>query len=252
MIISAFSDLHISGRHDPVLRGLIREVQGLSGADHHLVLAGDIFDLFVGENDVFVEEYRELLEALKEAGTRGVQVHYIEGNHDFLLHHLLESWSIQHVQESVSLEADGYRVYLAHGDLADQTDQGYLRLRRFFRSRFAHWLEPKLPQALIKWIGDHWIKLRHEDGAEALEQRDPDRIEYIRQQFRAYAEARFREGHQFVVMGHCHDLDEHWVEIDGRRCQYINMGFPRVHGTYLRWDSQCQPDAGFKRQKMPI
>jgi hypothetical protein len=49
-------------------------------------------------------------------------------------------------------------------------------------------------------------------------------------------------------MGHCHDLDEMQFNIGGRPGQYINIGYPRAHGSYVSWNVG---DPVIAREKMP-
>src|SRR3954471_11028327 len=85
MALYAVSDTHIWGPEDPLFRSLLRLLRDRAEAGDTVVLAGDLFDLFVGNKRVFLERYREFLTELEAAGRRGVRIHYIEGNHDFHL-----------------------------------------------------------------------------------------------------------------------------------------------------------------------
>src|SRR4051812_24373663 len=85
MNLFAVSDLHISGPDDPLYSSLMSLLLDRASAGDVVVLAGDLFDLFVGNKEIFVERYASFLHALARAGKRGVEIHYIEGNHDFLM-----------------------------------------------------------------------------------------------------------------------------------------------------------------------
>jgi hypothetical protein len=73
-------------------------------------------------------------------------------------------------------------------------------------------------------------------------------MERLRKIYRSYAAERLAEGYDYVVMGHCHDLDEMSFQIGGRAGQYVNVGFPRVHGSYLSWSPG---DEKIMRERMP-
>jgi hypothetical protein len=45
------------------------------------------------------------------------------------------------------------------------------------------------------------------------------------------------QGHDVVILGHCHDLDEFSFRVDGRSGYYLNVGYPRLHGSFLEWTS---------------
>jgi hypothetical protein len=49
-------------------------------------------------------------------------------------------------------------------------------------------------------------------------------------------------------MGHCHDLDEKTFKIGSRIGQYVNVGYPRVHGSLLSWK---EGEEKIGREKLP-
>ena len=79
-----------------------------------VVLAGDLFDLFVGNKRIFRERYGDFFRALETAGKKGVETHYIEGNHDFLIRAAFRGIPglRVHVHE-VSLELGGRKFFFA-------------------------------------------------------------------------------------------------------------------------------------------
>jgi UDP-2,3-diacylglucosamine hydrolase len=237
MAVYAVSDLHVWGEEDPLYRSLLALVRAPRAGDV-LVLAGDVFDLFIGDKEVFRGRYREFLAALREAGERGVRVHYVEGNHDFLLARALAGLPSVEVHASeCAFEHHGKRFYVGHGDLVDRRDYGYRALRGFLRSPFIRAFVRVAPGGWVDWIGRTGSE-RSRGGAR--ERPAPaysgERLARLRALFRSYAEERLREGHDFVILGHCHDLDEREASIGGRACHYANVGFPREHGVFLRWE----------------
>ncbi|MEK7690682.1 MAG: metallophosphoesterase, partial [Bdellovibrionota bacterium] len=130
-----FSDFHLGdAATDPIYEATLRRISTLQNGDY-LVIAGDFFDLFVGDSKLFLERYAPLLTELGRATqARGVHVYYLEGNHDFLLGPALAKFGIQVVRDDcLRFTMGGRSFYIAHGDLVDQGDLQYLRLRRFFR-----------------------------------------------------------------------------------------------------------------------
>lgn len=230
MALYVFSDLHIQSAQDPLYARVLSLLAQLKDQDA-VVLNGDIFDLFVGNKSVYRQRYRAFLDALRAAGARGAKIHYVEGNHDFLLARpLSEVPNLELHASEVSFNHQGRRFFVAHGDRIDPTDYGYRFMRWCFRSwlmKLVVWL---LPGALIDAIGrgsSRWSR-----GSEIRLPSDwpiADR-ERLRSLYRTYARHQLDAGHDYVILGHCHDLDE-----EGGR--YFNMGFPPIHGSYLYWDS---------------
>jgi UDP-2,3-diacylglucosamine hydrolase len=100
MTLYAVSDLHIRDEHDPLYPPLLALLRERAMPGDQVVLAGDIFDVFVGDKPEFTERYAEFLRAARAAAARGVRVDYLEGNHDFLLGRALGGHGIRvHARE---------------------------------------------------------------------------------------------------------------------------------------------------------
>ena len=69
------------------------------------------------------------------------------------------------------------------------------------------------------------------------ESAEPDDLDRIRKIYRNFAAERLLQGYDYVILGHCHDLDEMSFTIGDRTGQYINVGYPRVHDSYLIWEA---------------
>lgn len=243
------SDLHIQSAEDSIYRALLNFLERRIGAGDTLVLAGDVFDLFVGAKRVFLERYRDLFSALKAAGERGARMHYIEGNHDFLIQRAYRAIPGVTIHGSeVSLELSGRRFLITHGDLADSSDYGYRFLRAFLRSPLMKVFVTLAPSALIDWIGTRSSGYSRSQKPILPADLPIERRERLRNVYRSYAAEKIANGFDFVVMGHCHDLDEMSFTVGGRLGQYINVGFPRVHGSYLSW---APGDEKIQREALP-
>jgi UDP-2,3-diacylglucosamine hydrolase len=249
MSLVVISDLHIWGSEDPLYHSLVSLVLERVHSGDTLVLAGDIFDVFVGNKGIFVQEYSRFIEALKTASAKGVQVHYIEGNHDFLLKSVFsDSKGVKVHSESVDLKIDDKKFFFAHGDLANHQDYGYRILRAFLRSPILRAIVMLVPGWFVKNVGQKSSKYSRN-----LTPRNPgelpiERRERLRAAYRSFAATKMVEGFDFIVMGHCHDLDEKMFKIGSRVGQYVNVGYPRVHGSLLSWQSG---EEKISREKLP-
>ncbi|MEO5968644.1 MAG: UDP-2,3-diacylglucosamine diphosphatase [Bdellovibrionia bacterium] len=245
MSIIAVSDLHIWGPEDPLYSSLLTLLNERVSAEDTVVLAGDLFDLFVGNKSVFVEQYSTFIDVVKNVGNRGTIVHYIEGNHDFLIKKTFHGAKGIYIHsDNVNIEIEGKKFYFAHGDLVDQTDYAYRLLRLFFRSPIMKALVSIIPG---KWLED-FGKLSSRKSRQRHSVLPHNRIEPLRKIFRNYAAEQIAHGYDFVVMGHCHDLDEMTFMVGNRKGQYVNMGFPRVHGSFLSW---APGEEKIQRERLP-
>jgi len=237
MSLFIFSDLHILDANDPIYRSLLTLLNKRVAQGDTVILAGDIFDLFVGNKSLFRERYSEFFNALSLAGDRGVKIHYIEGNHDFLMRGAFKRLSAVslHAKE-LSLQFGNQRIFVAHGDTVDRSDYGYRLLRAFFRSFVMRFFILLCPGSWLDRIGRTSSRYSRENKPILVTDFSLEERERIRCLYRSYAAEKLAQGYDFVALGHCHDLDEMQFLIGDRAGQYINVGFPRLHGSILRWD----------------
>lgn len=249
MNLFILSDLHIWGREDPLYSSLLALLRARAQSGDTVVMAGDLFDLFVGNKPIFLERYSEFFTEIRAAGDRGVRLYYIEGNHDFLIRKAFEGVKgITIHSRDVSVEIGGKKFFFAHGDLVDRKDYGYLAWRAFFRSPVMKTVVTLLPGSAVDWIGNTLSK-RSRGKKPVLPSGLPaDRVESLRKAYRSYAAECLSRGYDFVVMGHCHDLDEMSFSIGGRTGQYVNVGYPRIHGSFLSWSPG---EDKIRRERLP-
>ncbi len=249
MSLYVVSDLHIQGVDDAIYHSLLSLLRDRAQRGDIVVLAGDLFDLFVGGKDLYRQRYVRFFEESARAIERGVHLHYIEGNHDFMIRRAFRGipGAVVHTDQ-FGIELEGKRFYFAHGDLVDAKDFGYRFLRAFFRSLFFRLLVMLLPGSWVDWIGRTSSERSRKVNPELPACLPEGGMERLRKLYRNYAAEQIAQGYDYVVMGHCHDLDEMSFVVGGRPGQYVNVGFPRVHGSFLAWHPG---DEKISRERMP-
>ena len=97
------SDIHIKNINERSSIKLLRFLHFLRDNSEatHLFLLGDIFDLWVGDSDIFQTKFQAIVDALADLKQKGMQVVYFEGNHDV---HVKRFW-----------EKMGIPVHVEHG-----------------------------------------------------------------------------------------------------------------------------------------
>ena len=218
------SDLHLTSPDDPRSRLFLQFLQQLSDDDAvtHLILLGDIFDLWLGDHDYFRGRYRPVVDALVALQKRGVEMHYFEGNHDLHLDVFWERDLGFHVHpQPVVIELGGYTVRLEHGDQMDPDDRGYIFLRWFLRTPPMRWLILNLPGRLVGWIGERASAHSRTYTTETKSISADDAVAKIRR----HAEVRHRQSpFDLIVSGHVHVRDDHRFETDNGTARSINLG----------------------------
>jgi UDP-2,3-diacylglucosamine hydrolase len=72
------SDIHIDSMQDPKARDFLAFLNTLTEdrPATHLFLVGDIFDLWVGPHQYFVDRFEPIVQRLRQLVNSGVEVHY--------------------------------------------------------------------------------------------------------------------------------------------------------------------------------
>lgn len=220
------SDLHLWGPEDPLYRALLRFIDTKLERGDKFFIVGDLFDLFIGNKSVFNERYYELISQLRGLGNRGVEVFYVEGNHDFHLENIFEDCAhVRLYADMLHYEWHGRKFHFCHGDKVNWKDLSYQVFRLLTRNLVSQCIIEAAPGGVIDRIGRTMSKASRGYNLE------PD--DKVVRLFRNYACEQISNGYDFVVMGHSHCLDDMRFRVGGHEGQYVNVGYPRKHRKYL-------------------
>lgn len=227
------SDLHLVHADDEKTKTFVRFLDGLlserkanssRGELTHLFLVGDIFDLWVGAHDYFVERFSKVVQAVRALAEAGVEVHYFEGNHDL---HLTKFWSSIGAKvhpNAAEFQINDLNVRVEHGDLINPDDKGYLFLRGFLRSRGMTFLSMNLPGRAVKAIGERASRASRDYTSHGTGSKGKP-TEEIRKLIRAHAERQYQSGEfDLIISGHVHVTDDFTFEVGGRKVRSVNLG----------------------------
>ncbi|MCG6533928.1 MAG: UDP-2,3-diacylglucosamine diphosphatase [Syntrophales bacterium LBB04] len=193
-----------------------------------LFVIGDFFDFWFARNRHVYPDFVPIVERLIALKDHGIAISIYEGNHDFFLNDYFGlCLGMTVVQESSTLDMDGLRIYVAHGDTVDQENRGYLRLRRLLRSIPVYRLQKRLPLRLL-WrvaqLGSRVSKEWTSGSREALVGK-----------MEAFSINKFNEGFDAVILGHCHEPVLKEYVIGGRRRIFSTLGDWIAHYSYLHY-----------------
>ncbi len=191
------ADAHLRKPGDRNYLRMLDFLEEQRGKTDMLVLLGDIFEFWIGKSTV-IADHVPLIDALERLHQQGTQLVYVEGNHDFHLGPVFtERLACRVFPDGGSIELDGMKVYLAHGDLANPDDAGYRLLRSFFRSDLVRFLIRVLPNVMLQSIAVL-------AGSLSKKSLGGQRDRPAREVLKPYAETLLAAGHQAVVSGHFH------------------------------------------------
>ena len=221
------ADAHLRGDDETTDR-FLRFLRSIGNADDTVILAGDIFDLWVVRDGLEMPFHWSFLESVADLRRRGIHVKYIEGNRDYFVAERYGDRPFSSVIEEVLVEDHaGRRIHIAHGDLLNTQDLQYRRWRRLSRSTPA--------RKLVRWTPG-WVlaPLFHSIESRLRTTNTSFRMRFPVDQAKEYAQRAFDEGCDFIVLGHFHE--ERVMEFDGNRRLYVVPGWHETY-RYLRIDA---------------
>jgi UDP-2,3-diacylglucosamine hydrolase len=163
-----------------------------------LFLLGDVFDLWFGNPALTFAFQKPIVERLRQLRGEGLRIYYVEGNRDFYLKRDHEGTTFDIVSEGEMHAAVGEkRLVLSHGDTVNRADFVYRFWKRISKSRLANDAVAHLPPSIILPMADR-IERTLKRSNRRYKGSFPER------ECRGYAMRHFREGIDFVILGHFH------------------------------------------------
>ena len=211
------SDAHLGA--EPKEREAAREtllhrfLDSLPGRAGALYIVGDLFDFWFEYGSSIPRRHFHTLCALDRVRRAGIPITYLGGNHDYWLGSFLtRELGICVRDDALTLETQGRKLWIHHGDGLIGGDLGYRILKKVLRHRASialyRLVHPDLGIPFAAWVSK---RSRHSRDQRRL---DGERL------VREIAEPRFAEGYDGVLIGHFHHTFEH--RADGR--EFIVLG----------------------------
>jgi len=199
---AVFADCHVGrcpGDEDPFLDALTAAADRGAKA---ISLLGDIFHFFIAHPKFETVAIRRFLDTVDRLSARNVPVTYVEGNRDFFLRRSYVEHHFREVCDEETFEAGGRRFLLTHGDLLNEADLPY----RFWRALSKNPLARASLHVIPKAAGN---RLVWKTEARLYRSNFKHKTRLPVEMIREFAERRFAEGVDTVLLGHFH---KSWTE----------------------------------------
>src|SRR6185503_6334135 len=127
------SDLHLDSEAPWAIDAFLAFLAGPARSAEALYLLGDLFEVWVGDDDDSPDHARTC-DGLKALADSGVAVYVIHGNRDFLLGEDFERRTgVKLLPDPVLVDLYGVPTLLSHGDVFCTEDPAYQQLRSIVR-----------------------------------------------------------------------------------------------------------------------
>ena len=222
------TDAHLGAGNDSLQREkeLCQLLDRMKEDAAMVVLLGDMFDFWFTYRHVVPKGHIRFLGRLAQLADAGVELHFFIGNHDmWLFNYLKEEMAITMHDEPDTLEFDGKRFLVGHGDGLGHLDKHYDFLRRIFRSRLNQRLFSLLPQWMTFGVATGWSSKSRKGHIK----KNPDIFKYQgddREGIVIYCRQRLQKEHfDYCVFGHRHTPLTRQIHSDnGNSSLYVNVG----------------------------
>ncbi len=215
------SDLHLSAEQPRVVANFFRFLESTARRAHALYILGDLFDYWVGDDDLGDPFHRSVADALAGLAANGTQLYFMHGNRDFLIGpEFARASRCTILSDPTVIELHGMATLLTHGDSLCTDDVEYQRFRALVRT--AQWQKTFLAKPLTERrraaLG---LRAQSEQAkhGKSIEIMDVSAVS-VMQLFRAYSVTRVIHGHTHRPARHEHAVDqvarERWVLSDWR------------------------------------
>ena len=226
------SDLHLSSARPVLVAAFDAFCAGPARDAAGLYVLGDLFDAWIGDDQLREPLAGRVAAALRGVAGAGVPVAIMAGNRDFLLgQRFADAAGATLLPEQVVVDLAGTPTLLLHGDELCTDDVGYQRFRRIARDRRWQRRFLALPYPLRVRVGD-WLRGRSR-AATAVK---PESIMDVTP---GAVEDRFRSAQVTrIIHGHTHRPALHQLIVDGRRCERRVLADWYERGSYLECDAE--------------
>jgi len=221
------SDAHLSDPASPSYTALMDLLNESLAHVDAVVLLGDFFELWLGDNRCILSRHRPILDTLAPFKSHGTSIHYLKGNHDFILGTIWEQVLGARVFDlDADFLWDGYRFFASHGESIYKKDYAYRVMRKFLRN-------PLLERS-IRLLGDEFAARLSVRFASLSGGRPNGRKERDQQTaFLRYARKKLEQGYHAAILGHTHVMQWHVFSVEHAPRLYVNPGSWREQNTYL-------------------
>ena len=221
------SDLHLSPDRPAALAAFRAFARGPARTASAVYILGDLFDVWIGDDQLREPLAREVAGALAALTAGGVRVFVARGNRDFLLGEAFaRATGATILADETVVDVGAERVVVLHGDELCTADADYQRYRARIRAPATLRRLVRLPYAVRRAIA-WWLRRRSRAAnamkAEAIMDVTPE----------AVADAFRRHGVARMVHGHTHRPARHALDVDGVARERHVLADWHDRGSYL-------------------
>lgn len=230
------SDIHLGPSIMHTNQAFYRFLKHAEREADALILAGDIFNVWFGDDVALKQPQPWLREAMKAfiECAQHTPIYFIHGNRDFLLgHQLCQALGVHLLPPETLIRSDAGLLYVCHGDEFCTDDVRYMALRRKLRNPRIQALFLALPRAVRQAIAKYARSMSQRSQRKTYETTNDyyDVNDAAIEQALLAVQAQIGELPDLIIHGHTHKPALHNLP---------NLATPRI--VLPDWDFDHQPE----------
>lgn len=233
-MILFISDLHLSPRSPGATCLFLQFLAGRARQARELFILGDLFEAWIGDDDIGDPYNAEIIAALRTATKSGLKISLLHGNRDFLLGADFAAASgVTLISDPYILSTPAWQFVLSHGDALCLDDAAYMAFRAQVR-------DPQWQAALLsKPLTERRTIAAHMREVSESSQRGKENP-YTDLQAAATDDFLRQHGYATFIHGHTHQPATHDHIVDGIHVErWVLADWHEDRGECLVWDGEA-------------
>ena len=225
------SDLHLAPERPDIVEQFFDFLSGPAQGADALYVLGDLFEYWVGDDDLGDPLNRSVAEGFSKLAKAGTPVSFMHGNRDLLVGAQFAERSGAHlIADPTLVELYGKPTLLMHGDTLCTDDLAYQKFRAYAHD----------PRNQARFLAQP-LSARHAELAALRRKSETAKqdktAEIMDVNAGAVEQALRAAGYPRLIHGHTHRPGRNVHHVDGRECERWVLGDWYETGSYLRCDA---------------
>jgi UDP-2,3-diacylglucosamine hydrolase len=224
------ADLHLTDKRPQATTAFLDFLSGPVRQAGSVFILGDLFEYWVGDDDVGSAFNSSVCEALRSATAAGIDIYFMAGNRDFLAGEgFARASGVRLLADTTLIRFDTRALLLSHGDSLCTDDHDYQAFR--LQVRNSEWQAEFLSKPLdvrrgvIEKAREQSEAAKYEKRAEVMDVNADAAVSLLRSC-----------GYPTLIHGHTHRPARHAYLIDGHRCERYVLPDWRDNAVWLAFD----------------
>lgn len=225
------SDLHLTPERPGIVETFFAFVRDVAPQASALYVLGDLFEYWVGDDDLSDSFNAGIADALETLTRRGVTINLMQGNRDVVLgERFAKRCGGRLIADPALCDLHGTRTLLMHGDTLCTDDVEYMKFRA--KARDPDYQAKFLEQPLA-------ARKQQSQGMRAVSEvaKRGKAAEIMDVSLDTVAEVLRQHGYPRLIHGHTHRPARHVHRVDGHDCERWVLNAWYEQGGYLRCDA---------------